>query len=168
MDLLGTELVVLSASDTGLGEVHVGEGVFGLKRAFALAGAKTVVTSLWKVADQQTRELMEDFYRHLLQGQTRADALREAQLAMKERYPDPLYWGAFVCQANPGQMLKLQRRGAPPRGAELRDAFADRGAAELPSSSGVSRRCFRGLSTRPKCPWASAPRWSSATRRTPR
>jgi hypothetical protein len=57
---------------------------------------------------------------------------------------------------------------APERRAELRDAFADRGAAELPSSSGVSRRCFRGLSTRPKCPWASAPRWSSATRRTPR
>ena len=112
MDLLGTELVVLSASDTGLGEVHVGEGVFGLKRAFALAGAKTVVTSLWKVAGQQTRELMEDFYRHLLQGQTRADALREAQLAMKERYPDPLYWGAFVCQADPGQMLKLHLKKA--------------------------------------------------------
>jgi len=104
LDLLDTELVVLSACDTGLGSVQVGEGVFGLRRAFILAGAKTLVMSLWKVPDRQTQELMELFYHHLLEGKPRADALRAAQLAMKGRYPDPLYWGAFICQGEPGPL----------------------------------------------------------------
>ena len=104
LDLLDTDLVVLSACETGLGEIHVGEGVFGLRRAFVLAGAKTLVMSLWKVPDQQTQELMEDFYGRILAGQGRADALREAQLALKARYPNPLYWGAFICQGNPGPL----------------------------------------------------------------
>ena len=103
-DLLDTELVGLSACETGLGQVHVGEGVYGLRRAFVLARAKTLVTSLWKVPDQQTQELMEDFYQRFLQGQPRAETLREAQLAMKERHPDPLFWGAFVCQGDPGPL----------------------------------------------------------------
>jgi len=112
LDLLDTELVVLSACDTGLGEVHVGEGVFGLRRAFVLAGAKTLVMSLWKVPDEQTRELMEDFYRRILGAngkppQSRAFALREAQLAMKAKHPEPLYWGAFICQGDPSPLPPL-------------------------------------------------------------
>jgi hypothetical protein len=104
LDLLATELVVLSACETGLGQVHVGEGVFGLRRAFVLAGAKTLVMSLWKVPDEPTRELMEDFYRRILAGEGRADALRAAQLAMKANYPDPYYWGAFICQGDPSPL----------------------------------------------------------------
>jgi CHAT domain-containing protein len=105
MDLTGTELVVLSACETGLGQVQTGEGVFGLRRSFVLAGAKTLVMSLWKVPDEQTKELMVDFYKRLLSGKGRAEALREAQLAMKEKYPNPYYWGAFICQGNPGPMV---------------------------------------------------------------
>ena len=104
LDLLDTDLVVLSACETGLGEIHVGEGVFGLRRAFVLAGAKTLVMSLWKVPDQQTQELMVDFYGRILAGRGCADALRETQLALKVKYPDPLYWGAFICQGNPGAL----------------------------------------------------------------
>jgi CHAT domain-containing protein len=104
MDLLATELAVLSACQTGLGEVHSGEGVYGLRRAFVVAGAKTLVMSLWKVPDEQTRKLMEDFYRLLLRGAPRAEALRKAQLAMKNKYPDPFYWGAFICQGDPRRL----------------------------------------------------------------
>jgi CHAT domain-containing protein/tetratricopeptide (TPR) repeat protein len=108
LDLLATELVVLSACETGLGQVHVGEGVFGLRRAFVLAGAKTLVMSLWKVPDEPTRELMEDFYRRLLAGQGRAEALRQAQLTLKAKYPDPFYWGAFICQGDPSPLGPVQ------------------------------------------------------------
>jgi CHAT domain-containing protein len=104
MDLLDTELVVLSACETGLGEVRTGEGIFGLQRAFILAGARTLVMSLWKVDDEATRLLMEEFYRRVLAGQGRADAVREAQLAVRAKYPDPYYWGAFVCLGNPGPL----------------------------------------------------------------
>jgi CHAT domain-containing protein/Tfp pilus assembly protein PilF len=107
MDLTETELVVLSACETGIGEVHIGEGVFGLRRSFVLAGAKTLVMSLWKVPDEQTKELMIDFYKRLLAGKPRAEALREAQLSMKKKYLNPYYWGAFICQGNPGPLSHL-------------------------------------------------------------
>lgn len=107
LELSNTELVVLSACETGLGEIRVGEGVLGLRRAFVLAGASTLVMSLWKVPDEQTSELMVDFYRRLLGGEGRAEALRNAQLAMKEKYPDPLYWGAFICQGDPSPLPEI-------------------------------------------------------------
>jgi CHAT domain-containing protein len=104
LDLLDTELVVLSACETGLGEVRIGEGVFGLRRAFPLAGARSLVMSLWKVPDGPTRELMVDYYRRLLGGAPRGEALRQAQRALKARYPDPLCWGAFICQGDPAPL----------------------------------------------------------------
>jgi len=102
LDLHSTELVVLSACETGVGEVCIGEGVFGLRRAFVLAGARRLVMSLWKVPDAETRELMVDFHRRVLGGVGVADALRGAQLALRERHPDPYFWAAFILQGDPG------------------------------------------------------------------
>lgn len=105
LDLVATELAVLSACDTGLGEIRTGEGVFGLRRAFVLAGVKTLVMSLWKIPDLETQELMTEYYHRLEAGQGRAQALRTAQLAIKEKYPHhPRYWGAFICQGDPGPL----------------------------------------------------------------
>jgi CHAT domain-containing protein len=104
MNLVGTELVVLSACETGLGEVQIGEGVIGLRRAFLLAGAHTLVISLWKVPDQQTQELMNCFYQNLRAGQSRVEALRDAQLSLRKKYAHPLFWGAFICQGFPGPL----------------------------------------------------------------
>jgi CHAT domain-containing protein len=107
MDLSNTELAVLSACETGLGDVYTGEGVFGLRRAFVLAGAQTLVMSLWKIPDVQTKELMVDFYQRMLDGKPRAEALRDAQLIMKKKYSNPFYWGAFICQGDPEGLPSL-------------------------------------------------------------
>ena len=99
--LKGTELVVLSACETGTGNVSTGEGVFGLKRAFILSGAKTVVMSLWSVPAKETTELMTDFYQLMEQGRTKSEALKQAKLNMKAKKDNPFYWGAFVMVGNP-------------------------------------------------------------------
>jgi CHAT domain-containing protein len=96
MDLVGTELVVLSACDTGLGQYRSGEGVFGLRRAFALAGASALVMSLWQVPSEQTAVLMEAFYDRLADGVTAADALRQAKAVVRARWSETFFWGAFV------------------------------------------------------------------------
>ena len=96
LNLSGTELVVLSACETGLGEIRNGEGVYGLQRAFLVAGAEGVLMSLWKVNDRITAALMRLFYERWLGGEDKATALREAQLAMIKTHRDPYYWGAFV------------------------------------------------------------------------
>jgi len=98
MDLWGTKLVVLSACDTGVGEVKNGEGVYGLRRALVLAGSESQVMSLWKISDYVTRLLMTDYYTGLKQGQGRSEALRQVQLKMlrsKERR-HPFYWASFI------------------------------------------------------------------------
>ncbi len=100
MDLSNTEMVVLSACDTALGYIINGEGVFGLQRTFALAGVRTLIMSLWKIPAKQTNELMINFYRRLILGEPRGEALRKAQLCIKEKNPDPIYWGAFICQGD--------------------------------------------------------------------
>ena len=98
LDLRGTQLVVLSACETGLGEVQQGEGVYGLRRALVLAGAESQLVSLWKVADEKTRMLMVDYYGRLRKRDGRAAALREAQRAMiaDPATRHPYYWAAFV------------------------------------------------------------------------
>lgn len=82
LDLWGTKLVVLSACETGVGEVRTGEGVYGLRRALVLAGSESQVMSLWKVADEATRDLMVAYYRKLMAGEGRTEALRRVQLEM--------------------------------------------------------------------------------------
>jgi CHAT domain-containing protein/Tfp pilus assembly protein PilF len=102
LDLSGTELVILSACQTGLGDIKTGEGVFGLRRAFQIAGAEAIVMSLWSVPDKETEELMVIFYKKWLGGKDKYMAMREAQNEMREivkkRYgnDNPFYWGAFV------------------------------------------------------------------------
>ncbi|HET8962641.1 MAG TPA: CHAT domain-containing tetratricopeptide repeat protein, partial [Chitinophagales bacterium] len=95
MDLSNCRLAVLSACETGLGTVRNDEGVFGLQRAFKLAGVENIVMSLWKVSDKETALFMEYFYGNLLQGMELNSAFRTAQQTMSKRY-GPYYWSAFV------------------------------------------------------------------------
>jgi CHAT domain-containing protein len=98
LNLWGTKLVTLSACDTGVGEVKNGEGIYGLRRAFVLAGAETLVMTLWPVSDYVTREVMTEYYTGLKQGLGRREALRQAQLAMLKRQgrSHPFYWASFI------------------------------------------------------------------------
>jgi CHAT domain-containing protein len=109
LSLSGTEMVVLSACETGLGDVLAGEGVYGLSRAFSLAGARTRILSLWKVPDKQTQALMQHFYEYLREGKGRAQALHLAKLAIRKTHPAPYFWAAFVCQGEPGPIASLRQ-----------------------------------------------------------
>ncbi len=138
LNLLGTELVVLSACQTGLGGVADGEGVYGLRRALALAGARTQVTSLWSVDDGGTMALMGAWYQRLLKGEDRVEAMRQVQLDMihgrfdiktlgpswargtkrlwgKKRqrtdWSHPYYWAPFVVSGATGSVKLVKLRG---------------------------------------------------------
>ena len=91
---LRSGLVVLSACQTGLGELSGGDEIIGLSRAFLYAGAKDVIVSLWSVADDPTAFLMTQFYANLKENPA-VHALRLAQLAVKEKYDNPTYWAPF-------------------------------------------------------------------------
>jgi CHAT domain-containing protein len=98
MNLVGTELVVLSACVSALGGMDNSEGVFGMQRAFKLAGAQTLVMSLWAVDDQATSDLMALFYQNWLSGMSKREAMKAAQRQLRAdpRYASPYYWAAFV------------------------------------------------------------------------
>jgi CHAT domain-containing protein/tetratricopeptide (TPR) repeat protein len=96
MDLSNTGLMVLSACETALGDLQGNEGVIGLQRALKMAGVKQMIVSLWPVPDKSTMELMTLFYKNWLGGASAREALRTAQLIMKQKYPLPFNWAAFV------------------------------------------------------------------------
>jgi CHAT domain-containing protein len=91
-----SRLVVLSACETGLGRLSGGDEMVGLTRTFLAAGAKVVVSSLWKVNDESTAALMQEFYRGLKSGKPPAAAMRAAELHIRKQYPHPFYWAPFV------------------------------------------------------------------------
>ena len=116
LDLAGTELVVLSACETGLGAAVAGDGVYGLRRAFAIAGAETLVMSLWEVDTGRTRELMTAYYGALASGAGRSESMRRAQLGMLAvpATAHPNLWAAFLVSGRWGP-LTATKLVAPPK-----------------------------------------------------
>ncbi|MFN8290823.1 MAG: CHAT domain-containing protein [Chitinophagaceae bacterium] len=96
LDLQHTSLVILSACETTLGYLDAGEGVYGLQRAFRAAGAGSIMTSLWKVDDNATKDFMIAFYDEYLRTKDKSAAFVKAQRTIRDKYIHPYYWGAFI------------------------------------------------------------------------
>ena len=100
----GTELVVLGACETALGVPKVGDGVYGMRRALALAGVRSQVMTLWRVSQTQTFSLLLSFANLLRQGEGKAEALRDAQREMLRKEPHPYYWAGFYFSGDPAPL----------------------------------------------------------------
>jgi CHAT domain-containing protein len=112
LNLWGTQLVVLSACDTGRGALSSGQGVYGLRRSFLVAGAETLVTSLWPVSDMETGDLMISYYQKLVkQKQARVAAMEEAMGQMKQKHAHPYYWAPFIVIGQDGPLRMPQSFG---------------------------------------------------------
>lgn len=107
MNLWGTQLVVLSACESGRGQVQVGQGVYGLRRAFQAAGAETLVTTLWRINDHVTVDLMTKYYQGLHAGASRVGALRAAAQAIAVEHPHPYYWASFLALGLDAPLSKM-------------------------------------------------------------
>jgi MYXO-CTERM domain-containing protein len=145
LDLWGTKLVVLSACETGMGQAKNGDGVYGLRRAFTMAGAETVVMSLWQVDARATTDLMKAYYQGLSAGGGRAEALREVQRAMLSSADraHPHYWASFIVS---GDDRSMEGRPVEPSFARVNPgargcACETAGAA----GGGDERWCFLAL-----------------------
>jgi CHAT domain-containing protein len=108
-----TDLVVLSACETQVGEVSAGDEVIGMTRAFLYAGTPTVIASLWNIDDQATTLFMERFYKHLRAGMGKAHALQRAQNEVRAQHPHPYYWAAFVLTGDPGTPVQVNSASSP-------------------------------------------------------
>ncbi|OUC14543.1 MAG: hypothetical protein B0A82_11440 [Alkalinema sp. CACIAM 70d] len=102
LNLQGTKLAALSACDTGVGNFVFGEGIYNLRRALVISGAESQLISLWKVNDQATKDLMVSYYKKLLSGEGRSEALRQAKLEtiFHEQYSHPYFWAGFILSGN--------------------------------------------------------------------
>ena len=100
LNLSNVEFLVISACQSGLGDIAASEGVFGLQRGFKLAGVHSIIMSLWKVSDEATKILMSEMYKNIALGQSNREALFNAQMALRMaengKYDSPEYWAAFV------------------------------------------------------------------------
>jgi MYXO-CTERM domain-containing protein len=152
LDLYGTKLIVLSACETGVGEVTSGEGVFGLRRALVMAGAETQVMSLWHVDDDATAALMVAYYNELRRGGERSEALRHVQGALleKRRTRHPYYWASFIVSGAGGPIEGVRSAGTVAPGVRgcscrLGDGGADGSglAAVMAGIAALARRRSR-------------------------
>jgi CHAT domain-containing protein len=109
LDLRGTQLVILSACKTGLGNIEEGEGVVGMRRSFVLSGAQGLIMSLWSIPDEETKALVLTMYHEILSERSSncVSALRQAQIAIREKYPHPLFWGGFIYQGDHRNSISL-------------------------------------------------------------
>ena len=106
LTLRKTDMVVLSGCQSESGRRSRGDDILNFSRAFMYAGSPSVMASLWGVDDDATQLLMVAFYKHLRQGQSKAEALRSAQVDLRETYPNPFYWAGFILNGDPGQAVQ--------------------------------------------------------------